>query len=144
MPSQSLRATLVMLELASGSDVPRPTTISKVSARGTVRQTLRDPGGDRLEFLDRLRIAAAMAADHHADLLHLNTPLHLTPPLLTKTGVRAGSQSPALLLPATDSISCSKACLPIPRPRLCCWLWPSTPGSAIRPESTVACRIRRP
>ena len=29
-----MRATLVMLELASGSDVPRPTTISSVSSRG--------------------------------------------------------------------------------------------------------------
>ena len=34
MPSHSMRATLAMLPLASGSEVPRPITASSVSARG--------------------------------------------------------------------------------------------------------------
>jgi hypothetical protein len=36
-----MRATLLMLELASGSEVPRPTTISSVSSRGTGRLETR-------------------------------------------------------------------------------------------------------
>src|SRR5262249_10445165 len=43
----------------------------KAVIRRILRQALADARGPRLEFLDRLRIAAAMAADHHADLRHL-------------------------------------------------------------------------
>jgi hypothetical protein len=57
-----------------------------------VRQPPRQPGGDGGEFADRLVVAAAVAAHHHADVAHC--PLLRFAPALTTARALAQAAPP--------------------------------------------------
>ena len=63
MPSHNIRATLLTLELASGSFVPRPTTISSVSVAG--RLLVEHALDARAGGLQQLRVDGEVAPEPH-------------------------------------------------------------------------------